>query len=202
MTRTVTIVLLLTVLVAVGCSGPSAHRGGEGTDKPEMDKPAMSVGLDKKDIDYMVGIYTKKLFASPFWIRDVSGKPSNPRFAIWPISNATSQHLDAEMLMLLSSIETTLVNSGDALVVARSAQQDLIKELGIQQGAAYDPATAGRIGKQLGVQYFVTGKLTAVDERLSDTRRLQYTLFLQVLELETGAVKFQESASRSKTLEK
>ena len=63
-----------------------------------------------------------------------------------------------------------------------------------------DPAGAARLGRQLGAKYFVTGKLTAVDERLQNTRRLQYSLFLQILELDTGLVKFQYETTRSKAL--
>jgi hypothetical protein len=85
-------------------------------------------------------------------------------------------------------------------MVARRQQAQLMAELGVQRGAGYDPATAQRFGKQLGVQYFLTGKLSSVEEKLSKTRRVQYTLFLQVLELETGAIKFQTEASRTKAI--
>jgi hypothetical protein len=104
------------------------------------------------------------------------------------------------MLTLLSSIETSLINSGDVQVVARERQAELAREIGVQQGAIYDPSAAARLGRQLGAKYFVTGKLTAVDERLQGTRRLQYTLFVQILEIETGLVKFQHETTRSKAL--
>ena len=110
------------------------------------------------------------------------------------------RHLGDQLTQLLSSLETQLVNSGGVVMVARTQQNELMRELGVQQGADYNPATARKLGQQLGVQYFVTGKLTSVEEKLSKTRRAQYTLFLQVLELETGAIKFQAEASRSKAI--
>ncbi|MHC4470938.1 MAG: CsgG/HfaB family protein [Planctomycetota bacterium] len=202
MSRTLAFLLLSLALAAVtGCGGPEAMRGGEGTENPDLDKPALGVGLDKTDIDYMVSKYSKRLFASPFWKRNVVDVEGQPNLAVWPIENATTQHLGDQMLMLLSSLETSLVNSGEVQVVAHSRQQDLIEEIGIQQTPAYDPATARKLGRQLGVEYFLTGKITGVDERLADVRRVQYTLFLQVLEIETGAVKFQHSVSRSKAIE-
>jgi hypothetical protein len=87
-------------------------------------------------------------------------------------------------------------------MVARSQQQALAREIGIQQGAIYDQASAQRLGRQLGAQYFLTGKVTSVDERLKKTRRVQYSLFLQVLEIETGLIKFQHEAARSKALKR
>jgi len=121
--------------------------------------------------------------------------------AIWPIQNATTQHLDDQMLTLLSSIETALVNTGDVRVVDRSRQEALAREIGIQHGAVYDPASAQRLGRQLGAKYFFTGKITSVDERLSNMRRVQYSLFLQVIEIETGLIQFQNEVTRTKALE-
>ena len=43
------LVLLVVSSVALGCA-PRAMRGGEGTENPSMDDPAMSTGLDRSDI--------------------------------------------------------------------------------------------------------------------------------------------------------
>lgn len=186
-------------LVLAGCS-PQAMRGGAGTDNPDLDRPAMSVTLDRDDITYLVADYLERLEASNFWQRDVKTAAAPPVVAIWPIQNSTTQHLEDQMLTLLSSIETSLVNTGEVRVVDRSRQESLAREIGIQQGAIYDPTSAQRLGRQLGARYFFTGKITSVDERLSNMRRVQYSLFLQVIEIETGLIKFQNEVTRSKAL--
>ena len=193
--------LCLVALLAIlaGCAA-TAVRGGPGTQNPDLDRPAMSVTLDRDDITYLVADYLKSLEASPFWQDTIKGAAKPPTVAIWPIQNATTQHLDDQMLTLLSSIETSLVNTGRVRVVDRSSQEALAREIGIQQGPTYDPATAQRFGHQLGVQYFFTGKITSVDERLNNVRRVQYTLFLQVVEVETGLIRFQNEVSRSKAV--
>ena len=61
-------------------------------------------------------------------------------------------------------------------------------------------ATVQRFGRMLGVKYIFTGKITSVDERLNKVRRVQYSLFLQVIEVETGAIRFQGEVTRSKQL--
>ena len=190
---------LLALASSLACS-PRAMRGGDGTDNPNMDQPAMSTSLDREDINYLVSQNLDALFASPFWKNEIGNSRRQPIVAIWPIENATSEHLDDQMLTLLSSMETSLLNSGKVQVVAKSRQQALADEIGIQQGAIYDQATAARLGRQLGAAYFVTGKVTAVDERMKKTRRLQYSLFVQVIELQTGLVKFQQESTRSKAL--
>jgi len=191
--------LLLALAASLACA-PRAMRGGEGTENPEMDQPAMSTTLDREDINYLVSRNLEALYDSRFWKSEISTSSRQPIFAIWPIENQTSEHLEDQMLTLLSSIETSLVNSGMVQVVAKARQKALAEEIGIQQGAIFDPASAARLGRQLGAKYFVTGKLTAVDERLQKTRRLQYSLFLQILEVETGLVKFQYESTRSKAL--
>jgi len=182
-----------------GCAA-TAMRGGEGTANPNMDRPAMSVTLDRDDITYLVADYLKSLEASAFWQNTILTAPVQPTVAIWPIQNATTQHIDDQMLTLLSSIETSLVNTNRVRVVDHANQQAYAQEIGVQQGPIYDQRTALRLGRQLGVQYFFTGKITSVDERLNDVRRVQYTLFLQVIELETGQILFQNEVSRSKAL--
>jgi len=191
--------LALSLAVFPGCA-PQAIRGGPGTANPDLDRPAMSVTLDRDDITYLVADYLERLEASPFWQGTIKGAARPPVVAIWPIQNATTQHLDDQMLTLLSSIETSLVNTNAVRVVDRSRQEVLADEIGIQHTAMFDPASAQRLGRQLGAQYFFTGKITSVDERLGRERRVQYSLFLQVLEIETGLIRFQNEVTRSKAL--
>jgi TolB-like protein len=187
--------------LALGCA-PRAMRGGEGTANPDLDNAALSVALDREDINYLVSDYLKSLEDSRFWREDVEASTDRPLVAIWPIVNESSQHIDDQMTTLLSSIETALVNTGDVRVVARSSQDALIRETGMQNSSSFDPATAQRLGRQLGAKYYFTGKITSVDERLSKVRRVQYSLFLQVLEIETGLIEFQNEVTRSKQVER
>lgn len=197
----VAFVLAIALAAGPGCAA-RAVRGGEGTAYPDIDRPAMSVTLDRDDITYLVADYLERLEASPFWQDTIKNAAQPPVVAIWPIQNATTQHLDDQMLTLLSSIETALVNTGEVRVVDRSRQEALAREIGIQKGAIFDPSSAQRLGRQLGAQYFFTGKITSVDERLNNVRRVQYTLFLQVIEIENGLIRFQNEVARTKQLQK
>jgi len=46
----------------------------------------------------------------------------------------------------------------------------------------------------------VTGKVFAADERQKDERRVQYFMFIQVLDVETSAILFQFKTSVTKAL--
>ena len=189
------------VSFVLGCA-PQATRGGAGTARPEMDEPALGVGLDREDINYLVAQNLASLENSKFWLGEIVPAKPPPLFAIWPIENRTSQHIEDQLVTILSSIETTFVNSGEVRVVARNEQENLADEIRRQSGSMFDPKVAQRAGRQLGAAYFVTGRITSVDEKLSGVRRLQYSLFLQVLEVETGLVRWQHEVTRSKQLKR
>lgn len=197
--RLAMLALIALLATALGCA-PRAMRGGDGTENPNMDQPAMSTGLDREDIVYLVDENLAGLYESKWWNNEVMPSSQQPVMAIWPIQNATTEHLEDQMATLLSSLETSLVNSGEVQVVSKERQAQLAQEIGIQQGAIFDPSSAARLGRQIGAKYFVTGKLMAVDERLQKTRRVQYSLFIQIVEVETGVLKFQNESARSKAL--
>jgi uncharacterized protein (TIGR02722 family) len=190
-------VTLAPALVLGAACKPKAIRGGPGTENPDFDEGAMSTGLDRKDLQGLMQDNMKSLVGSPLWAQWRSAA-APPVIAIWPIKNDTSEHLDDQMLTLLSDMETELINSGVVSVVSRERQAELMAEAGMQQGADFDPAMAAQIGKQIGAQYFLTGKLQSVDERMNKERRVQYSLFMQVIEVETSLVKFQTKSERTK----
>ncbi len=196
------VLALLLMMNALGCA-PKVSRGGPGTSNVRLDEAALSTGLDRKDLDYLVDQNLAAFFESLFWKNKIlTNTGDEPLFTIFPIKNDTSEHLEDQMHTLLSSIETSLVNSGVVGVISRERQQEMIQEVWKQDGEDFDMASAASLGKQLGAKYYVTGKLGAVDERLKKVRRLQYTLFLQVIEVETSRVRFQFESVRSKALKK
>ena len=191
---------LITLGSATGCA-PTVSRGGDGTKNPGLDDAAMSTGLDKSDLDYLVEENLNALFDSGFWQRNILDKPDDqPLFTIFPIRNDTSEHVDDQLHTLLGSIETFLVNSGSVGVVSRERQADLMREVRYQQSGDIDPSSAAQIGRQLGAKYYVTGKVGAVDEKLKKERRVQYSLFLQVIEVDTSLIRFQNETARSKAI--
>jgi TolB-like protein len=190
---------LLCLLVTAAACAPVVSRGGPGTLNPGLDEAPLSTQLDKKDLDYLVEQNLAALYASSFWTNTVA-PGSSPLVTVFPIENQTTAHLGDQMDTLLSSIETSLVNGGEVRVVSRERQQQMLNEIDYQSGRGMDPTTAARIGHQLGAKYYFTGKLGAVDERLNKTRRVQYSLFIQVIEVETSLIKFQHEVTRSKAI--
>ena len=56
------------------------------------------------------------------------------------------------------------------------------------------------MGKRLGAKYFLTGKVYDSAERVEDERRVQYFLFMKVVEIENGVIRWQNEANLTKGL--
>lgn len=198
LSATAGLVLATSGLVGAGCGGPRYVRDSE---EPRIDDYAMSTKLDRADLERLFDECLDSLQQSAVfdsWRR--SQEP--PTVAIFPIANDTSEHITGQLQTLLSKLETTIVNSGAAMVVSREQQDLLIKEIEKQQGGAYDPAHAAMYGRQLGARYFLTGKAYDNVERTEGERRTQYFLFMQVIDVETGAIRWQHEAAVTKALVK
>lgn len=189
-------VILLSAFVAA-CGGPKAVRG---EDVAGLDDQAMSTGLDRRDLQKLLHQNMEALQTSAL-VKRWEGE-NRPTVAIMPLRNETSEHIDGELEALISDVETTLVNAGHVRVVSLERQGQVIEEVRKQFGDAFDPAAVSRWGKQVGARYFFTGKVFTSDERMSGERRVQYYLFTQVLDAETGDILFQFKSSLTKAIVK
>jgi uncharacterized protein (TIGR02722 family) len=188
-----TLLVLLAPLL-VHC-GPKAVRG---SDVAGLDDKAMSTGLDKRDLEKMLHENMQAMQTSAVVQR--WEKEDRPAVSVIPLRNETSEHIDSALDALLSDIETTLVNAGHVRVISMEEQPKLVEEIKRQYAGAFDPSQVAKWGKQVGARYIVTGKVYSADERQDGERRVQYFLFIQVLDVETGEVLFQRKTSVTKAL--
>ena len=186
--------LALGVSTLVGC-GPKAVRG---SDTPGLDTEAMSTGLDKRDLEKMLHDNMEALQKAPIIQRWTS--EDRPALAVIPFRNETSEHIDSALDALISDIETTLVNAGHVRVISMDQQPKLVEEIRRQYSGAFDPSQTAVWGKQIGARYIVTGKVYSTDERQSGERRVQYYMFIQVLDVQTGEILFQNKTGVTKAI--
>jgi uncharacterized protein (TIGR02722 family) len=180
---------------AVGCGGPKAVRG---EDVAGLDDQAMSTGLDRRDLQKMLHDNMQALQAAPVVARWQTEK--EPTVSVLPLRNETTEHIDSQLDSLISDIETTLVNAGHVKVISLESQPQLMEQVRRQYQDGFDQSKIAAWGKQIGVRYVVTGKVFSSDERQSSERRVQYFMFIQVLEVETSAILFQYKTAVTKAL--
>ena len=180
-------------LLVFGC-GPKAVRGEE---VAGLDDQAMSTGLDRRDLQKMLHENMNALQASPVIAR---WQKETPTVSVLPLRNETTEHIDSQLDSLISDIETTLVNAGHVQVISLESQPALMEQVRKQYQDGFDQSKIAGWGKQIGVRYVVTGKVFAADERQDNERRVQYFMFIQVLDVETSAILFQYKTSVTKAL--
>jgi len=185
----------LASVVAVGAFTPAC--GGKeyvrDSHDPSIDNAAMSTGLDKDDIQRMLSENLNNLRNAPvmdLW-RTHRGADT---VAVFPFQNETSEHIESQLTTILSEAETWLVDSGVVTMISRERQNQMIAEVEGHQNPVFNPAHVAQYGRQLGAKYFVTGKVSTADERTDDARRVQYFFYMQVIEVETSAIRWQHKA--------
>ncbi|MBI5507068.1 MAG: hypothetical protein HY899_19955, partial [Deltaproteobacteria bacterium] len=173
--------LLAVVAGTAGGCAELAKRVAQVTAKSERGGPATAASLDRDDITALVSDYLTRLQASAFWEQTVTTAEKRPVVAVWSVQNATAQQV-GEMPFLLWSIETSLAKTKSVSVADRGRQEQVAKDSGIAIDAVVDAAAARKLGRALGAEYFVSGKLTA-SQGIVDTKPQQrYALYLQVLD--------------------
>ncbi len=192
-------IILATAFAVSGMScKPKYVRGSEDA---KLDDRVMSTGLDKRDLEQLFDENYNALMSSPLmskWRTDADA----PVAALFPIANETSEHVRDQLDALASKMETKLINGGLVTMVDRARQDELIEEVRRQQGGAFNEAQSAEVGRQLGAKYFLTGKVYDSAEKTGRERRVQYFLFMKIVEVETGVIRWQNEANLTKGLVK
>lgn len=204
MTRRTSFAALLTTaaIAALASTGCGSKEYVRGANDPSIDQPAMSTGLDKDDIERTLQTLLNQMREAPImdeW-RVKAGQGQRQTVAIAPFQNDTDEHIDPQLDSMLSETETWLVNSGITRVVDQSRQADMIRQVEGAQHPVFDPRHIPEYGKQLGVQFYITGKVGASDERTEDARRVQYFVFMQVIDTSTSEIRWQQKAYITKAV--
>ena len=191
--------ILLSTSALIGCRTTYVSD----QDEPRIDDYAMSLRLDRRDLDRLYDDNITALMGSRIveqWERAAAQSSNAPVVAIFPMRNETTEHIGPQLEALLSKFETDLVQKTPVDVVDRASQPELISEIYTQHTEAYDPQRVAEAGRQLGAQYIVTGKVYDAAERVADERRVQYFMFVQIVDVSTGAIKFQNESKITKGL--
>ena len=185
------------LVLVTACKGPTFGRDG---DDPDIDRAAMSTGLDRTDLEKCVDEWYEEFLTSRV-MREAS--PSNPTsISVLQIRNNTSERISGAMENMISSIETKLVNDGVFDVIEKDTwiADEVVRE--IASGPAVNPSTAARAGLRLGVKHLIYGDVGETAEKTADRKRVQYYVFLKVVEVETAKIVFQQQINRTKDVRK
>lgn len=186
-------------LFAMGCGSPQPTYV-RGSDIPGLDDPAMSTGLDRRDLEQLLNENMASFFSSAWYQYEAQNFRDRSAVAIMPLENWTTEHIEPQLHALIGMVETELVQAGQFRMIASELREQILEELHLQQGAEFDSAQALPLGRQLGVEYFVTGRVVDNSERSATARRVQYFMFMQCISVATGEIVWQNQAELTKAV--
>ncbi|MGF1469470.1 MAG: penicillin-binding protein activator LpoB [Sandaracinaceae bacterium] len=197
--RTTLMLALALPPLAAACGGQQQVTPVRGDEVAGLDQTAFSTSLDARDLDQMFTEVMTTARQSAIVAR-WRAQPAPPVVAVLPLRNETTEHVDSQLATLGRRIETELINAAGARVVSLETQPTLMEEVRRQSSTAFDQSTVATWGRQLGVQFVVDGNLYSADERAGQQRRIQYFLFVRIIDVSTSEVVFQQEASVTKAL--
>jgi len=181
-----TLALLVMACVAgAGCGGTER--------KPVSEEPVVTTTWGHRDLQ----MAAEKLAASLAQSAPARAHATPPVVYFARVVNKTDQHID--MKNITDRIRVILMRQGGLRFTASTeAQDEIVSQLRFQTGALVDPATAKRIGRQIGADYFLFGELTAMTEKEGRTRGVYYKLTLNLVNIETGIIEWSDDADFQK----
>lgn len=193
--RAATAALLMALAACSSGPQPTYVRGSE---TPGLDDPAMGLGLDQRDLDQLFAENMSAMNASVWFQGGMDTSTGIGVVAVLPIENDTTEHVDSQLQALIGMVETDLVNSGRFQVISHALREQIMEELRTQQGSEFDQSRAVSVGRQLGVHYFITGRVYDNAERTAEMRRVQYFMFMQAISVQTGQIVWQHESHLTK----
>jgi penicillin-binding protein activator len=193
-TRSLFTAALIGALASTACSSPTYVRGAE---VEGFDDATMGTTLDKRDLEQLLHENLKSFVESGVakrWVQE----GQRPILATYPMANETSEHIGSQLDALMSEVETYMVNTNIVRVVSVERQRQMIAEIEQQHGGGFDPAHIAEYNKQLGAQYYMTGKVFSSDQRAEGERRVQYFMFMQVIDVATSEIVWQNKSAVTK----
>lgn len=115
-----------------------------------------------------------------------------PVIVVYGIQNDTDEHINTQLVA--DKIQTSLNETGAVRFVDRDMRKHIDEEIQYQQGGKVDPATAARVGRQLGATHVLWGRLASIETKEGKGIRLTkksmrfYNLTVRVTDLATSEV--------------
>ena len=167
----------------------------------DQEEDATTSELTERDLESMFSRMSTSLFDSNLmrlWSAyHRSGKPI--KLGVLAVEDQVKPPMTTSLIRLMKSLEGELSTDGEVITVSRSSQPKLLQGLRDPKDPALNRQKVAQLGEELGVQYLLTGKLYSVSDSVSDSAsdeqsssdQVQYFLFMQVIEVKTGAVRWQ-----------
>lgn len=174
------LVSVLTALLMLQGCGPKAFTKGSYDDPNRVE--LLDDKFNEADLHQMSEKIVGAILACPE-IKDAKGRPT---IAVSKVTNRTEEYIDVDSLT--EQIRTNLSKSRKVRFIDRSARGEIDQEYGYGASGKQSGETAKKAGKQLGVDYLLTGAIATNVQQVGSDKYIFYKLTMQLTHTETSAM--------------
>jgi uncharacterized protein (TIGR02722 family) len=192
------ILAFLIVSLLSGCATNSPKIGGNVNygDSKEVEGLTNEFGLT--DLQILAESMTGSLLTSPL----LASSSNKPTFTIQEVKNKTSEYIDTKAIT--NKIRVKLQKSNAIRFMSDAVDEaGALSEMQRQnQSGRYSQSKAKKLGKAEGASYRLFGEITSIVKRAGDVKNIDYTLTLQVEDLESSEIVWTDEKEIRKTSER
>lgn len=179
-------ILLLSfwMLSQLSACGPKAFTKGG------YDDPNKIILLDDKFNENDMQLISNQLVDSLVKFDKIASATQKPVVMVGKVRNRTSEHIDVKSLT--DKIRTALIKSGKFKFSDKEARDELAEEYEYQSGKFVDKKSAKGPGKQVGVDYLITGDIASNVQEVGDDKIVYYKVTLNLNNLETNIIEWSD----------
>lgn len=191
-------ILLFCIANFSGCATKSPQIGGNVAygDSKQVEGLTNEFGLT--DLQILAETMTGSLLTSQI----ITESTEKPVITVQEIKNKTSEHINTKQITDKIKVKLSKSNS---VIFARdaSAMSGAMSELQRQnQSGLYAKSKTAKIGKAQGAKYLLYGDITSINKKAGDITNIDYTLTLQLDDIEQGIMVWSEEKEIRKTSER
>ena len=186
--------LIAAIAAALVLAGCSSQPNVEYVNPGSVD--TTSIGFGSTDLQTTAQSMVTQMLTSPRVTAltkqaVASGDQSKlPVIMLAGIQNNTNEHIDTNSIE--NAISTRLINSGMFNFVAASKESTIAKELKFEHGSGMvNPATAAKVGQQVGAQYMLYGDISSIEQSNQDQESLYFQITMKLLDIQSGLIVWQ-----------
>lgn len=172
------------MLVGLAGCGPKAFTDGG------YDDPNKVILLDDKFNENDMQLISNQLVDSLIKFNKIESATTLPVVMVGRVRNHTSEHIDVKSLT--DKIRTAVIKSQKFKFSDKDARDEIAEEYEYQQGKFVDKKTAKGAGKQVGVDYLITGDIASNVQEVGDNKVVYYKVTMNLINLSTNIIEWSD----------
>jgi uncharacterized protein (TIGR02722 family) len=147
-----------------------------------------SIGFNSTDLQTTAKSMVDQMLSFPPIIQLTQN--STPVLFVDTLTNSTSDFIDTQAIT--DTITTELIQSGKFQFVDMTKVNTIKNQLNYQnKSGMVNPATAAKLGQQIGAQYMLYGDIASINAMNSNQQSLYYQITMKLLNVQTGIIVWQ-----------